>query len=91
MKKIKEKFNKFLVSFLKKLLRKPKFLTSDLIKTRNGDVLYEVEAVMYDLSLEPVIIAKRYPGGTKVYSISYPTVLDYVEYKGKAPGSMDVS
>ena len=81
---------KLIVKLLMKLLRKPKFLTSDLIRTRNGDTIYEVESVMYDLQLEPVIIVKKYPGGTKIYSVSYPTILDYVEHKGKAPGSMVV-
>ena len=83
---------KFLLNIIKRfLLRKHKFKTTDLIKTKNGASLFEVELMAYDSNLEPVLFVKMYPGGTKTYSISYPSILEYVEHKGIASGGMDIT
>lgn len=88
MNKLKQLIVDFIIN---KLLRRHKFLPTTLIKTSNGSTLFEVEMILYDIKLEPVTIVKKY-GSTsgQVYSISYPSILDYVEHKGLAPGGMEV-
>jgi len=80
------------VKFIRKhILMDHKFKPTDIIKSRNGDQLFEVEETYYDRDLEPVYIVKKYGSSSgQVYSISYPTILDFIEYKGKAPGSNTV-
>ena len=90
---MKAKIKSFLLRLVKKyLLMDHKFLPSTLIRTRGSSSLFEVEAVMYDLELKPVLITKRYGSTTgKVYSITHPGELEFIEHKGMAHSGTDIS
>lgn len=68
-----------------------KFKTTDLIRSKNGSGLLEVEMMMYDTDLNPVHVVTKYGGSGQYYTVSYPAILEYVEHKGAVPGSMEIS
>ena len=91
MNKVKQFFRNLIIKLAQKAIRKHAFLPTTLIRTRNGSGILEVEALMYDKGLEPVLIVKKYGGNGQLFSVSYPAVLEFVEHKGIAPSVLEVN
>lgn len=68
------------------LLRKHKFKPTDIIKTPNGDTLFEVLGCYYNTNLDPVIEIQMYNTNTRGF-VTGSDIEYYEHYKGATPGS----